>query len=146
MLKNPGTAVISIEAEPEMLKDFELREKTLLRDDRNIPIGDGTFVIVDGYSDSAAIVCEIWAKVGTLRGAQFHKIMKDAFKMVFLEKRQKRQLRKVLIFADEIARKPFLGKSWMAVCLKDFGVETWVANLPDDIKQRISHQQKELYR
>ena len=111
-------------------------------EEERLELGEGCIVVVDGYSDKPPILCEAWVHYGSPRGAQFYKIMKDAFKLVFIEKRKGGIYKKMLLFCDEDARKPFTGGSWQAQCLRDHGIETEVYRLPKELEQRIKKAQK----
>jgi len=114
--------------------------------EKRLELGDDCIVEVDGYSDEPPILCEAWVHYGRPRGSQFDKIMTDAFKLVFVEKRKGKTYKKILLFCDEDARKPFTGGSWQAQCLRDFGVETEIYYLPKELEQRVKKARKRQYR
>ena len=98
---------------------------------------------VDGYSDKPAVLCEAWARIGEPKSAQRHKIINDALKLIFLEKKLGKVCRKVIIFADEKARQPFISpKSWVSACLKEFKIETELVKLPPNIRKGLIAAQK----
>ncbi len=101
---------------------------------------------VDGVSEEPAVLCEAWAHIGRVRSAQSDKVMTDALKLVFLEQSAGKKYRKMLLFSDERARVHFSGRSWKAACLRYFGIETGVIQLPDDLRRRVLEAQKRQYR
>ena len=114
--------------------------------EQRLELGDGCTVEVDGYSDEPPILCEAWVHYGKPRGSQFDKIMTDAFKLVFIEKRKGKIYKKILLFCDEDARNPFTGGSWQAQCLRDYGIEAKVYRLPKELEQRVKKARKRQYR
>ena len=116
-----------------------------LKEER-LELGEGCTVEVDGYSNEPPILCEAWVHYGKPRGAQFDKIMTDAFKLVFIEKRKREMYRKILVFCDEDAREAFTGVGWQAQCLRDYGIETEIRRLPKELEQRVKKARKRQYR
>ncbi len=97
---------------------------------------------IDGYSENPPIMCEAWAHRGKPKGGQPHKVLTDAFKLLFADTVLGKIHRKILVFADEAARKPFVEHGWQAQCLKHFGFETYVVSLPKDQLERIEEAQE----
>ena len=114
--------------------------------EKRLELGGGCIVEVDGYSDEPPILCEAWVHYGRPRGAQFDKIMTDAFKLVFIEKRKGKTYKKILLFCDEDARKPFTEGSWQAELLRDYSIETQIYYLPKEREQRVKKARKRQYR
>ena len=114
--------------------------------EKRLELGGGCTVEVDGYSDEPPILCEAWVHYGKPRGSQFDKIMTDGFKLVFIEKRKGKIYKKILLFCDEDAQKPFTGGSWQAQCLRDYGIGVEVYRLPKELEQRIKKARKRQYR
>jgi hypothetical protein len=63
---------------------------------------------VDGYSDNPPVMCEASSHIGDPKDGQINKIMKDALKLLFADALLGERHRKILLFADEAARKPFV--------------------------------------
>ena len=97
---------------------------------------------IDGYSESPPIMCEAWAHRGKPKGGQPHKVLTDAFKLLFADTVLGKIHRKILVFADEAARKPFVEDRWQAQCLKHFGFETYVVSLPKEQLEKIKRAQE----
>ena len=114
--------------------------------EKRLELGDDCIVEVDGYSDEPPTLCEAWVHYGRPRGSQFDKIMTDAFKLVFIEKRKGKIYKKILLFCDEDAQKPLTGGSWQAQCLRDHGIETEAYRLPKELEQRVKKARKRQYR
>ena len=114
--------------------------------EKRLKLGDACIVEVDGYSNEPPILCEAWVHYGTPRGSQFDKTMTDAFKLLFVEKRKGKVYKKILLFCDEDAQKPFTGASWQAQCLRDYGIGTEVNPLPKELELRVKRAQERQYR
>ncbi len=130
-----GDSNFQRQIEKEMLLLYA-KEHHLSFDDGS-PTLKGCAVQIDGYSKNKATACEAFAHVGKLKSGQIHKIAQDALKLIYLDKKLKRKHKKVLLFADEETRKPFMiseNSKWLADCLAKFGIETWVAPLPAETK------------
>ena len=97
---------------------------------------------IDGYSENPPIMCEAWAHRGKPKGGQPHKVLTDAFKLLFADAVLGKIHRKILVFADEAARKPFVEHGWQVQCLKHFGFETYVVSLPKEQLERIEKAQE----
>jgi len=97
---------------------------------------------IDGYSENPPIMCEAWAHRGKPKGGQPHKVLTDAFKLLFADTVLGKKHRKILVFADEAARKPFVEHGWQAQCLEHFGFETYVVSLPKEQLERIKKAQE----
>jgi len=116
-----------------------------LEQEKKIFLGDRCEVNIDGYSASAdpPIICEAWVHCGKPKGGQPSKIMRDALKLLFTQKRLKKEHKKILLFCDEVSRNHFTRKdSWQAECLKDYGIETEVYPLSEVQKQRLKEAKK----
>ena len=118
---------------------IQLKEKILA-------MSNDCLVEIDGYSENPPILCEAWVHYGKPRGAQYNKIMKDAFKMLFVEKDQGKKYKKILLFCDEDAQKLFTERSWQAQCLRLHDIETKIHSLPKERETRIKKVQKRQFR
>lgn len=97
---------------------------------------------MDGFSESPLVLCEAWAHVGSPKSAQKHKVMKDAFKVLFASARLEKDGRRILLFGDQDAAAYFRGPSWMAQCLREYGSEVEVIDLPPDLRGKVTKAQK----
>ena len=96
----------------------------------------GARVEVDGVSRDEAVLVEVFAHQGRLRGGQFHKVARDALKLITLA-RERSGARMIIAFADNGAADCVRGKSWLAEALRAWSVEVCVVALDDVIKDEI---------
>ena len=101
---------------------------------------------IDGVSRSPPILAEAWAHVGKPRGGQYHKVMNDAFKLIYARSifkgAEQPNLRLMLAFADARAAAPFCRKSWRAQALDAAGIEVRVVALPEEVRAGLRHTQE----
>jgi len=67
-------------AEEYILSELNRLEDCVLKPERR-PLPDGGYVQLDGYDDESGIVCEIYARVGKLKGSQPDKLASDFLKI-----------------------------------------------------------------
>jgi methylmalonyl-CoA mutase cobalamin-binding subunit len=78
------------------------------------------------------------AHQGPPKSAQKAKVMADAFKLVWVERRLfPGGARKIVALADPSAAGHFTDRTWMAAALRDLGIEVLVVELPTDIRAGI---------
>ncbi len=111
-----------------------------------LQLGDDCTIQIDGYSDEPPVVCEAWAHIGKLRGSQPDKVMADAFKLLFCEKLLRKKFRKILLFADDNAKRYFSGVNWQAKCLREHNIEVIALRLPAALLNKIAKAQERQYR
>jgi len=146
--KHPSASDVQQVAEKELLRTVEIELQRELGDSRvhletGCPLGK-IRAEVDEYCEEPPIMCEIWAHLGSPKGAQYGKVMMDALKMIFIEKHLDRKFKKILVFADEKALKPFCDSHrWQAKCLRDFDIECKVAELQRETRERLQEAQKQ---
>lgn len=99
---------------------------------------------LDGACDT--MLCEIYAHLGKLRPAQEHKVLHDAAKLRYAERLIGAPRRKLLVFADQAAARPFLDKRWKAQALAADGMEVVVLDLPVEIREQVRLAQIRQYR
>jgi len=135
-------------AEPRLIKRLENQLKKELKAEVKLvpsrPLPD-SLIKLDGYSEKHRIMCEVWSHQQALpKSGQTHKVMSDALKMLFIEKRLRKKFRKILVFADEKVAKQFRRDSnkWEAKCLKTFGIECRIIEPRPDMKNRIMNAQQ----
>lgn len=92
---------------------------------------DAARVEVDGASPDEAVLVEVFARIGKLKGAQLDKVSTDTLKLVALSETRP-EARLILAFADKEAADSIVG--WRAAVLQLRGIEKLVVALPD--KQR----------
>lgn len=100
---------------------------------RSLQLEHGARVDVDGVASDDSIIVEIFAHQGRLRGGQFHKVARDALKLITL-KRTRPTAQLVLAFADPDAAACVTGASWLAEALRAWDITVLVVELEHDIR------------
>jgi hypothetical protein len=107
---------------------------------------NNSYVDVDLFCESPAIVAEIYAHIGRLKVAQFNKLATDAFKMLYIERMTSKSFRKMIVVCDGEVFASLNGGSWKASAIREFGIEIKKINITDDLKTKIINAQKRQYR
>lgn len=145
MTRPPGNSSEQQEAERWLLDALSEKLGVALTKER-FPLGDGSWFELDGFSESPLILCEAWAHVGTVKGGQKQKVMTDAFKLLFANAECGGHGQLILLFADRAAAAHFQGTSWMARCLREYGIQVEVIDLSPEVRARVTKAQKRQYR
>jgi len=127
-------------AEEIMLSSLEAQLACKFEPNAELPIDVG--VKPDAIDSINKIVVEVYARVGEVKGAQLHKIKGDILKLALIEKRLGTNWRKIMCFASNEAAKYVQGKSWVAEAAREFGVEIFVVELPEEHKENVISAQK----
>jgi hypothetical protein len=142
----PGDSVEQREAESVLLRRLEARIGVRLEPHR-FGADEGLRIEVDGYSASPVVLVEVWAHIGPPKSAQKHKVLADALKLVWLDRRfWDGRSRKILLFADTAAARQFEGRSWMGAAIRDLGIELLTEELPAELRERVLVAQARQYR
>ncbi len=129
-------------AEVEMIQELG-KEINCALTKEPIQVDNQKFLEIDGYSESAHVLCEAYAHIGKLKGAQRQKVLTDAIKMLYVAKLRGGYWRKILLFADDEAAQPFKNGTWYAEAIKKFGFEIRVVEkLKDEIRKKLEKAQK----
>jgi hypothetical protein len=112
---------------------------------RRLVLPNGSRMEIDGATEDWTILAEAWAHQGAPRGAQVHKVARDALKLV-VASRVLEGPRLILLFSDEAAAAPFRGASWIATALREFAIEVQVVPLPVDIREAVHLAQRRQFR
>ena len=107
---------------------------------RSLRLEHGARVDVDGVAPDESVLVEVFAHQGRLRGGQFHKVARDALKLITL-KRTRPAAQLVLAFGDPDAAACVTGTSWLAEALRAWGITVLVAELDDDVRAGLSAAQ-----
>jgi hypothetical protein len=107
---------------------------------RSLRLEHGARVDVDGVAPDESVLVEVFAHQGRLRGGQFHKVARDALKLITL-KRSRPAAQLVLAFGDPDAAAGVTGASWLAEALRAWGVAVLVAELDDALRAGLSAAQ-----
>jgi len=87
--------------------------------------------------ETKKVLCEIYAHIGKPKGSQPYKVASDLLKMKLVEHTKGGSWRKYLCFVDDETAKHFQGKSWLAECIKQMGVEIHVVKLSKKVKTNL---------
>lgn len=141
---HPGDSAAQRDAEQSMIDAVaEVIDVPLSK--QRVDLGDGAWCEVDGVSADQQVLVEAFAHQGKMIGGQLKKVSEDAFKLVTLG-RSRPGARLIIAFADDVAAKSFLGRSWKAEALRLWGVEVLVAELNDDVRDGIRAAQVRQFR
>lgn len=143
--KAPGDSTEQIETERLMLDRLGVHLGVKF-DKRRFDLPGGGWIEVDGVSGDPLILCEAWAHQGPPKSAQKHKVMSDAFKLLFVANLVGHNAQKILLFGDEAAADHFRGKSWMAQALQAHNIEVRTVDLPEETRLALWEAQKRQFR
>jgi hypothetical protein len=141
MSNHPSDSSVQAKAESKMLSKLQMQidcslSKKKIRVDKNL------FLEVDGYSEDKRVLCEAYAHIGDVKGAQYQKVLTDTMKMLFAEKLLGGKWRKIYLFADKKAAKTFESGTWYAKAMSKFGIEVKVVALDDETRGLVLEAQK----
>ncbi len=100
---------------------------------RSLRLDGGARVDVDGVAPDESVLVEVFAHQGRLKGAQFHKVARDALKLITL-RRSRNDSRLILAFGDADAAACVSGNSWLAEALRTWGIEVLDVDLDDEVR------------
>jgi hypothetical protein len=107
---------------------------------RSLRLDGGARVDVDGVAPDESVFVEIFAHQGRLKGAQFHKVARDALKLITL--RRSRPVSKLIIaFGDPDAAACVTRASWLAEALGLWEIEVLVVELDDAVRAGLRDAQ-----
>ncbi len=109
---------------------------------KKLRVDEDSSLELDGYAENPLVLCEAWAHVGTVKGGQKHKVMADAMRLLFAKAVRGADARLMLLLGDHVAARPFQGKSWMAKCLNEFGIEVRVIEMSPELKANVKAAQE----
>lgn len=141
ILTHPSDSSVQKDAEKKMLRKLE-KEINCSLTEKQIEINHKLKLELDGYSESECILCEAYAHIGKLRGAQPRKVLADAIKLLYAERLLPGIWRKILLFADDKAAQPFKNGTWYAEAIKEFGIEIRVSELKEKTRKKLEETQK----
>lgn len=102
-----------------------------------LALGESSSVQLDGLDEKCQAVCEVYARIGRLKGSQPDKVASDILKLCLFEQFRGSAWRKIVCFACPEAAKMFQGRSWLAAAVKLFGVEVHVISLPESERIKL---------
>ena len=109
---------------------------------QKIQLLDNTYIEPDGYDEEAKTLCEIYARIGKLKSSQRKKLASDILKMLLVEQSKGYQIRKILCFASEEAKKYLDSNSWLNYAKEKFKIETIVIQLTPELEKQVLEAQK----
>lgn len=120
----------------------------MLCDELRIPLSSskvslptGNTVQIDAFNGEKKILCEIYARIGKLKGSQPDKVASDFLKMLFVEKMLGGTWDKHFCFASKEAATIVEGNSWLASVVSSMGIDIHVYPLPEEIAENVLNAQ-----
>jgi len=107
---------------------------------RSLRLEGGARVDVDGVAPDESVLVEIFAHQGRLKGAQFHKVARDALKLITL-RRSRSECRLIIAFGDPDAAACVSAGSWLAEALRAWEIEVFIVDLDDDVRAGLRSAQ-----
>ena len=104
---------------------------------KQFTLPSGSSVQMDGINEEAKVLCEIYARIGKMKGSQTDKVASDFLKMLLVEKSLGGKWKKHFCFASDETAKPLFGKTWIADVSKEMNIEIHVYTLPEDIANSV---------
>ena len=103
---------------------------------RSLFLEGGSRVDVDGVAADDSVFVEVYAHQGRLRGGQFHKVARDALKLITLN-RCGHDARLILVLGDDEAVACVTAKSWLSEALRVWGIEVLPAEMDDPMREAL---------
>ncbi len=142
----PGDSTVQQHAEAVLLAALAERLGVRLAP-RRLHLPDGSYVDVDGVRLDPPVLVEAWAHKGPPKGAQRNKVLPDALKLAHVAGvLTDLPWRKILLFSDHDAARPFTSGSWYAGALRTLNIEVEVVTLEPALRASILDAQKRQYR
>ncbi len=103
---------------------------------RTVELPGGEPVQVDAASSDLAVIAEIFARQGTLKGGQQKKVPIDTLKLITVRV-ECPDARPALAFADKDAAAYATGRGWLAQALRTWAVDVHVIQIPEELREEI---------
>jgi len=107
---------------------------------RSLTLPGGARVDVDGVAADESVLVEVFAHQGRLRGGQFHKVSRDALKLITLA-RNRHDAKLVIAFGDQAAADCVTKRSWLAEALQTWRIEVVVVELEPAVRDGLRSAQ-----
>ncbi len=141
MTRHASDSTEQLEAGNELIAKLnEKRSWNLI--DQTLQFKQRSCLQIDGYSSSDRVLCEAYAHIGKIIGAQYQKVLTDAFKLSYADKLLGGGWKKVLLFADEEAARIFQSGTWYADIIREHSIEVEVVALSPASHQAVVNAQK----
>ena len=138
MSKHKSDSTEQRSAESKMLELLENEIGANFSSSSSLPIDLG--VVPDGIDLDKQIVVEAYARIGGAKGGQKQKIKGDVLKLAYIDKCLP-DWNKIMLFACSKTAGDLLGQSWVANAAREFGIETYVVDLPEGLKETVVQAQ-----
>jgi len=139
--RHPSDSTEQLKAEAELIRKLNQRFNWNLSNHTVAPDGRSPLQL-DGYSSTDRVICEAYAHIGKIIGAQYQKVLTDTLKLAYAEKLLCGKWRKVLLFADNEAARIFRSGTWYADVIREYGVEIEIVPLDTESRQAVVEAQK----
>lgn len=104
-------------------------------------------VEVDGADEARTVLVECWAHIGKVKVAQRHKVLTDAFKLIWIANNIPGRPRLILCIGDDDAAAPFRNRrTWYGQALADQGIEVFVVTIPTEVREAVLLAQRRQFR
>jgi len=113
---------------------------------RQINVGDGPSIRVNGASADNTVLVELNTHIGPLKGSQPHKLTADAFKLIWAGSRLGSQRLILAVVGEEAEKYLRRPKAWLTAALTDNHVEIVRVRLDEAVNDSIVEAQKRQYR
>jgi hypothetical protein len=107
---------------------------------RSLRLDGGARVDVDGVAPDESVFVEVFAHQGRLKGAQFHKVARDALKLITLG-RSRAGSKLIIAFGDPDAAACVTGASWLSEALSSWKIEVLIVDLDDAVRAGLRDAQ-----
>lgn len=108
---------------------------------RRLQLPGGARVDVDGVDEASGTYVEIFAHQGPLKAAQFHKVARDALKLITIARDRPAGARLALAFASAQAARSVQGRSWLSEALRTWDVAVIVVDVDAAIRASVLEAQ-----
>jgi hypothetical protein len=107
---------------------------------QSLRLDGGARVDVDGVAPDESVFVEVFAHQGRLKGAQFHKVARDALKLITLG-RSRAESKLIIAFGDPDAAACVTGASWLSEALSSWEIEVLIVDLDDAVRAGLRDAQ-----
>ena len=139
-----GDSGVQSDAEPLMIAAVAQAIGVPLAKQR-ITFDNGSWCEVDGVSADGNVLVEAFAHQGKMIGGQLRKVSED-HSSSSPSRRGSPVSVSIIAFADDVAARSFMGKSWKAEALRTWGVEVLVVELDSEVRAGIQSAQVRQFR
>ena len=101
-----------------------------------LQLDGGARVDVDGVDPDQNVFVEVFARQGKLKGAQFHKVARDALKLITIA-RDRPDARIAIAFGSHEAADCVRNRSWLSEALTTWNIRVIVVELEEAVRDSI---------